>query len=184
MAIIKFMQRKSPKISKHQQLYTWPPAYCTSHMSIPALIFLRHQALLHHPIPIFIDWRTGESVTWWNCLWGGKEHNGRCLEKYADNYLHHIHPKLAQLDPAKLIQSLQEMRHIHLFIWYLLNEDLFLLSTRQWFRIFFICRVYDGGSQDELATLETCTKLYVLEQELKLTDMSRIEHQWDSNALW
>ena len=32
---------------------------------------------------------------------------------------------------------------------------------------FFIGRVYNGGSQDELATLETCTLLDVFEQDLK-----------------
>ena len=109
MTIIKFMQRKCPKSSKHQQLYTWPPAYCTSHMSIQ--VFSKTSSPAPPPHTSFHR-RTGETVTWWNCLWGGKEHNGRCLEKYANNYLHHIHPKLAQLDPAKLIQSLQEMRHI------------------------------------------------------------------------
>ena len=32
---------------------------------------------------------------------------------------------------------------------------------------FFICSVYNGGSQDGLATLETCTLLDVFEQQLK-----------------
>ena len=44
----------------------------------------------------------------------------------------------------------------------------FLLSNKIiiW-EYFFIGRVYNGGSQDELATLETCTLLDVFEQDLK-----------------
>ena len=36
-----------------------------------------------------------------------------------------------------------------------------------------MCRVYNGGSQDELARLETCTLLDVFEQELKSKDNYR-----------
>ena len=44
----------------------------------------------------------------------------------------------------------------------------FLLSNKiMIWEYFFIGRVYNGGSQDELATLETCTLLDVFEQDLK-----------------
>ena len=36
-----------------------------------------------------------------------------------------------------------------------------------------MCTVYNGGSQDELARLETCTLLDVFEQELKSKDNYR-----------
>ena len=79
------------------------------HMSIPAVLKIS-QALLHHPIPVFIE---GQVKV---CHGGIASEVADVLRSMQTTYLHHIHPKLAQLDPAKLIQSLQEMRHIQLFI--------------------------------------------------------------------
>lgn len=91
------------------------------------------------------------------------------LRSMQTTYLHQIHPKLAQIDPANLIQSMQEMRYIQLVFWMKTVRPYFCCITRYWFRNIFssICRVYNGGSQDELATLETCTLLDVFEQKFK-----------------
>ncbi|KAL9959936.1 hypothetical protein ACROYT_G033314 [Oculina patagonica] len=59
------------------------------------------------------------------------------LRSMRRTYIEQIHPKLPQINPAKLIQSMREMR------------------------------VYDGASQDDLATLESCNVLDVFEQDLK-----------------
>ena len=82
------------------------------HMGIPAVPKIP-QAPLHRPVPVFIEGQV-------KVCHGGiasevvKNIMGDALRSMQTTYLHQIHPKLAQIDPAKLIQSMQEMRYIQL----------------------------------------------------------------------
>jgi len=80
------------------------------HMSVPA-ISKTSQAPLHRPV--FIEGQV-------KVCQGGiasevvKSIMADALRSMQTTYLHQIHPKLAQVDPAKLIQSMQEMTYIQL----------------------------------------------------------------------
>lgn len=82
------------------------------HMSIPA-VCKTSQAPLHRPVPVLIEGQV-------KVCHGGiasevvKSIMADALRSMQTTYFHQIHPKLAQIDPAKLIQSMQEMRYIQL----------------------------------------------------------------------
>jgi len=82
------------------------------HMSVP-VVSKTSQAPLHRPVPVFIEGQV-------KVCKGGiasevvKSIMADALRSMQTMYLHQIHPKLAQIDPAKLIQSMQEMRYIQL----------------------------------------------------------------------
>lgn len=80
------------------------------HLTIPA-VAKTAQAPLHRPVPVLIAGQV-------KVCHGGiapevvKNIMVDALRSMQVTYLHQIHPKMAQINPAKLIQSMQEMRYM------------------------------------------------------------------------
>ena len=78
------------------------------HLSTPA-VAKTSQAPLHRPAPVFIEGQVKvchgriASEVFKNIM-------ADALRSMQTTYLHEIHPKLAQINPEKLIQSMQQMR--------------------------------------------------------------------------
>lgn len=78
------------------------------HLSIPA-VKKTAQVPLHRPVPVTIEGQV-------RVCYGGiasevvKSIMADALRSMQTTYIYQIHPKMAQIDPTKLIQSMQEMR--------------------------------------------------------------------------